>query len=182
MLRGNAIDSQPYPHDRPQRVGILQNHDDRQPLKAANVLMRIETEWHRWVTRPSAFDDWSIATPLGGVLAVTTMSILRAPVSPLATRSSAPAGWTRRRCQSAARPCPPGRRSPHGACGRAALAGPCLPAQIIVFSRSRSSSLSPTTYRFTAVCFAVTMHLHLTRSHRFRDPQNQGCRSPPQTS
>lgn len=36
----------------------------------------------------------------------------------------------------------------------------CLPARIRVLSRSRSSSLSLTTYFFTAFCFAVTNHLH----------------------
>src|SRR3984957_7453734 len=35
----------------------------------------------------------------------------------------------------------------------------CLPAWISVLSRPRSSSLSFTTYRFTAICFAVTKHL-----------------------
>ena len=36
---------------------------------------------------------------------------------------------------------------------------PRLPARINVLSRSRSSSLSFTTYFFAAVCFAVTTHL-----------------------
>src|SRR5271166_6538624 len=35
----------------------------------------------------------------------------------------------------------------------------CLPARISVLSRSRSSSLSFTTYLFSAICFAVTQHL-----------------------
>ena len=35
----------------------------------------------------------------------------------------------------------------------------CLPAWISVLSRPRSSSLSLTTYLFTAICFAVTKHL-----------------------
>ena len=35
----------------------------------------------------------------------------------------------------------------------------CLPARISVLSRSRSSSLSFTTYLFSAICFAVTKHL-----------------------
>jgi hypothetical protein len=35
----------------------------------------------------------------------------------------------------------------------------CLPACIMVLSRSRSSSLSFTTYLFTAICFALTNHL-----------------------
>src|SRR5271165_1966119 len=37
----------------------------------------------------------------------------------------------------------------------------CLPACTSVLSRSRSSSQSFTTYFFTALCFAVTMHLRL---------------------
>ena len=39
------------------------------------------------------------------------------------------------------------------------LPGRVLPARISVLSRSRSSSLSFTTYLFSAICFAVTKHL-----------------------
>src|SRR4029077_10933227 len=35
----------------------------------------------------------------------------------------------------------------------------CLPTRTSASSRSRSSPLSFTTYLFTAICFAVTMHL-----------------------
>jgi predicted transposase YbfD/YdcC len=50
----------------------------------------------------------------------------------------------------------------------------CLPVWINVLSRSRSSSLSVTTYLFTAICFAVTILFRRSRGHRFREPsQNQ---------
>jgi hypothetical protein len=39
----------------------------------------------------------------------------------------------------------------------------CFPARISVLSRSRSSSLSFTTYLFSAICFAVTKHLRHCR-------------------
>ena len=45
------------------------------------------------------------------------------------------------------------------ACLASACRAGCLPVWISVLSRSRSSSLSFTTYFFTAICFAVTKHL-----------------------
>jgi hypothetical protein len=39
----------------------------------------------------------------------------------------------------------------------------CFPARISVLSRPRSSSLSFTTYLFSAICFAVTKHLRHCR-------------------
>jgi hypothetical protein len=50
------------------------------------------------------------------------------------------------------------------------LAG-CLPARISVLSRSRSSSLSLTTYLFSAICFVVTKHLR-----RCGDSESEICR------
>src|SRR5271167_4663113 len=50
-----------------------------------------------------------------------------------------------------------------------------FPVPIKVPSRSRSSSLSVTTYFFTAACLAVTNHLRHYRNGRIRNsPQNQG--------
>src|SRR5271167_4847099 len=50
-----------------------------------------------------------------------------------------------------------------------------FPVPIKVPSRSRSSSLSVTTYFFTAACLAVTNHLRHYRNSRIRNsPQNHG--------
>jgi hypothetical protein len=70
--------------------------------------------------------------------------------------------------------CSPGSRAPAAdRCGRSSCwtdeACITTAGRGSVLSCSRSASLSFTTYFFTAVCFAVPIHLQWLRRHRFRD-------------